>query len=270
MATPSSTPPRREDTIPLYDGSYYLIVTRVVNAVKRETGVANKLKGASREARAIGSHTKRRVSALSLAGKVLAAVLLVGLGAGVAAGAWFYVLRPDPTSLRTGIRAHLAAGELVSARRGLEALRVAIGDLTPRDRAELAEPLRARLEAQSEKLRREIQADARRGRHERALATLDELEPLETDARWAAFTRAEILRVGKLPGARAAYGRFVERYPESDQADDALFWQALIDKDEGRTADARAKCQALLARYPKSNFRSSGERMLAELADREK
>jgi tetratricopeptide (TPR) repeat protein len=241
-----------------------------VDAVRRETGVANKLKGASREARAIGSHTKRRLSAMSLAGKVLTAALLVGLGAGIAAGAYFHLLRPDPASLRKGIRAHLAAGELVRARRGLEALRVVIGELTPSDRAELAEPLRARLEAQSEKLRREVQGDARRGRHERALATLDELDALETDGRWAAFTRAEILRAGKLPGARAAYGRFAERYPESDQADDALYWQALIDKDEGRKADAMAKCRALLAKYPKSNFRNSAERMLAENGEPER
>ncbi len=258
---------KRDDTIPFYDGSYYLIVTRIADAVKRETGIRNKLRVATREATAIGSHTKRRISALSLAGKVLTAVLLIGLGAGVAAGAWFYVLRPDPEALRKSVRAHLASGDLVSARRELDALKVAVGELPAADRAALAEPLRARLEAQTERLRREVMEHARRGRHERALATLDELDALETDARWAVFTRAEVLRLGKLPGASAAYWRFVELFPESDRADDALFWQALIAKDEGRAADARAKCQALLAKYPKSNFRSSGERMLAELGE---
>jgi len=261
------TKPKREDSIPFYDGSYYLIVTRMAQAVKRETGMANKLKGATREARAIGSHTKKRFSALSLAGKLLTAVLLVALGAGVTAGAWVYALRPDPASLRKGVRGHLALGELGDARRELEALRVVVGELTPSDRTELAEPLRARLEVKSRELRREVEANARRGRHERALAALDELDALESDPRWAAFTRAEVLRAGKLPGASAAYWRFVELYPESDQADDALFWQALIAKDEGRGADARAKCQALLAKYPKSNFRSSSERMLAELGE---
>lgn len=265
MVTPTPSKPKSDDSIPLYEGSYYLIVTRFMDAMKHETGVANKLKGATREARAIRSHTKKRLSALSVAGKLVAAVLLVGLGAGVAAGGYFYLLRPDPASLRKSVRAHLALGDLVSARRDLEALRAAVGELPPSDRAELAEPLRGRLETQGKKLRREVEGNARSGRSERALAALDQLDALETDVRWAAFARADVLRRGKLPGASAAYGRFIELYPESDQADDALFWRALIAKEEGRAGDARALCQLLLAKHPTSNFRSSSERILAEL-----
>jgi tetratricopeptide (TPR) repeat protein len=265
MATPKPTQTKHDDSVPFYDGSYYLLATRLVDAVRRETGIANKLKGATREARAIGSHTRRRFSALGLIGKLLTAALLVGLGAGVAAGAYFYLLRPNPSALREDVRAHLALGQLVEARRDLEALRVAVGDLSPKDRAELAEPLRARLDSQARLLRREV--GNARGHPERALAALDKLDALDADPRWALFTRAEVLRAGKLPGANAAYARFVELYPDSDQADDALFWQALIARDDGRSGDARALCTALLTRYPRSNFRKASERMLAELGE---
>jgi tetratricopeptide (TPR) repeat protein len=266
MATPKPTKTKGDDSIPFYDGSYYLMVTHIMDTVRRERGVANKLRGATREARAIGSHTKRRFSALGLIGKLLTAVLLVGLGAGAAVAAYVYLLRPDPASLREEVRAHLALGELVEARRDLETLRVVVGDLTPSDRAGLAGPLRARLEAQARKVRREVESNARLGRHERALAALDELDALDADARWALFTRAEILRAGKLRDASATYERFVELYPDSDQADDALFWQALIARDGGRAADARALCEALLTKHPKSDFRTASDRMLAELA----
>lgn len=267
MATPKPTKAKGDESIPFYDGSFYLMVTHFVQAVKGETGLANKLKGATREARAIGSQTRTRFSAMGFVGKLLAGVLLVALGAGVAGGAYYYFVRPDPASLRRDVRAHLAQGELVKARRELEALGVALGELTPGDRAELAEPLRARLEAQARKLRRDAEYNARLGRHPRALAALDELDALGTDARWALFTRAEVLRAAKLPEASATYARFIELYPTSDQADDALFWQALIAKDGGRAADARALCEALLAKHPKSNFRKASERMLAELAE---
>lgn len=266
MATPKPTKPKHDDSIPLYEGSYYLIVTRFVEAVKCETGVANKLKGATREARAIGVHTKRRFSALGLVGKLLAAVLLVGLGAGVAAGAYLYLSRTDAAALRKEVRAHLSRGELVEARRDLEALRVAVGELTPGDRAGLAEPVRAGVETQARKLRREVERNARLGRHADALAALDRFDAFETDARWALFTRADLLRASKHADASATYERFAALYPDSDQADDALYWQAFIAREGGRAADARALCEKLLWKYPKSNFRTASDRMLAELA----
>lgn len=270
--TPTPTPKakkqakrRNDDSIPFYDGSYYLIVTRIADAVKRETGLANKLKGARREATAIGSHTKRRFSALSFLGKLLATVLLVALGAGLAAGAWFFFVRPDPGGLRREIRAHLAKGELVEARRDLEALRLTVGDLTGSDRTALAEPVRSRVEAQARKLRQEVERDARRSQHAAALASLDRFDALETDPRWALFTRAELLRAAKARDAAATYERFVALYPDSDQSDDALYWQAHIAKEEGRTADARALGERLLWKYPKSNFRTASDRLLGEL-----
>lgn len=275
MSTPTPTPTpkakkkaksRNDDSIPFYDGSYYLIVTRIADAVKRETGLANKLKGARREATAIGSHTKRRFSALGFFGKLLATVLLVALGAGLAAGAWFFFVRPDPGGLRAEIRAHLAKGELVEARRDLEALRLTVGDLSGSDRTALAEPVRSRVEAQARKLRQEVERDARRGQHAAALASLDRFDALETDPRWALFKRAELLRAAKARDAAATYERFVALYPDSDQADDALFWQAHLAKEEGRTADAKALCERLLWKYPKSNFRTASDRLLAELA----
>lgn len=273
MATPTPTPTkkkrtetRHDDSIPFYDGSYYLLVTRMMDAVRHETGVANKLRGATREARAIGSHARTRVSALGLLGKLLAASLLVALGAGVAAGAWFGFLRPDPAALRKEVRSHLAAGALVDARRDLEALRVASGELTPGDRAALAEPLRLAVEAQARKFRGDVERNARLGRHASALAALDQYDALEADARWALFTRAEILRAGKHVDASDTYERFVGLYPESDRADDALYWQALLAREAGRPADARALCEKLLWKYPKSNFRTASDRLLAELA----
>lgn len=263
MSTPTVTPTpkptkkgkkaKHDDSIPFYDGSYYLIVTRIAEAVKRETT-------------AIGTQTKRRFSALSLLGKLLAGLSLVALGAGLAAGAWFVLVRRDPDALRAQVRDHLAKGELVEARRDLEALRLAAGGLAPGDRAALAEPLRARLDAQAAKLRGEVERHARLGRHDRALAALDQFEPLESDARWALFMRAELLRASKKAGAGAAYERFVALYPGADQADDALFWQAFLAKEGGRTAEARSLCETLLWKYPKSNFRTASDRMLAELA----
>jgi tetratricopeptide (TPR) repeat protein len=266
--TPKTTrkKPKGGDSIPFYDGSYYLLVTQMFDSLRHETGVARKVEGATRGARAIGAHTKARFSALGLLGKVLAAVVLVALGVGVAAGAWFAFLRPDPVALRKEVRAHLAAGALVDARRDLEALRVAAGELAPGDRAGLAEPLRAAVEAQARKFRADVERNARLGRNASALAALDQYDALEADARWALFTRAEILRAGKHVDASDTYERFVGLYPDSDRADDALYWQALIARDAGRTADARALCERLLWKYPKSNFRTASDRLLAELA----
>jgi tetratricopeptide (TPR) repeat protein len=259
--TPTPKPAKRrtkskgDDGIPFFDGSYYLLVTQMVDAARHETGIANKV----RAVRVVGS----RLSPLR---KLLAAALLVGLGAGLASGAYLLLVRRDAGALRREARAHLAAGALIEARRDLEALRVAVGDLTPVDRAELAEPLRARVEAQARKLRQEVESSVRLGRRASALAALDQLDALEADGRWTLFTRAEILRAGRHADASAAYERFVGLYPDSDLADDAVFWQALIAKDAGRAAEARALCERLLARYPKSNFRTASDRMLAELA----
>ena len=269
--TPKPKPPRRraktkqDDSIPLYDGSYYLIVTRIAEAVRRETGLANKLKGGVHEATALGAHTKRRFSALNLLGKLLVALLLVGLGAGLAAGGWFLFLRPDPAALRAGIRAHLAKGELVEAREDLEALRAAVGDLGRTDRAALAEPVQSRLQEQSRRLRQEVERSARAGRNDAALAALDRLDALETDERWGLFTRAELLRAQSRREAGATYERFAALYPDSDQADDALYWQAHLARVEGRPADAKRLCEQLLWKYPKSNFRTASDRLLAEL-----
>lgn len=276
MTTPTPTPQpprppkrrgrgRKEDTVPFYDGSYYLLVTQMVDAVKRETGIANKLKGAALGATAIGRHTRARFSALSLAGKLLTTVLLVGLGAGLAAGAWFLFVRPAPDALREQIRAHLAKGELVEARRDLERLRLVSGELGRADRAALAEPLRARVEAQARRLRQLVERERKAQRLEAALDALDRFDALETDPRWALFTRAEILRAAKHKDAGPTYERFVALYPDGDPADDALFWQALLAKEEGRLDDAKALCETLLWKHPKSDFRTAADRMLGEL-----
>lgn len=272
--TPTPTPKRakppkrssRDDSIPFFDGSYYLLVTQLFDGVRKETGVGNKLKEATRGVGALGAHTKRRFSALSLLGKLATSLLLVALGAGIAAGGYVLLVRRDAAALRKEARAHLAKGELVEARRDVEALRLATGTLAPADRAALADPLRARLEAQSRKLRQEVESNARLGRHEKALAALDQFDALEIDMRWALFTRAEILRGAHRADAAAVYDRFATLYPDSDQADDAVYWQALLAKEGGRAGEARELCQKLLWKYPKSNFRTAADRMLAELA----
>ena len=185
---------RRDDAIPFFDGSYYLLVTQMMDSVRKETGVGNKLREATRGFGALGTHTKRRFSALSLLGKLLTTLLLVALGAGLASGAWLHFARRDAGTLRRDARAHLDRGELIEARRDLEALRLAPGGLTTADRTSLAEPLRARLEAQARRLRAQVEAHAKAGRTDPALAALDGLDALEIDQRWALFTRAEILR----------------------------------------------------------------------------
>ena len=279
MATPTPTPTpkppklpkkrrektRHDDSIPFYEGSFYLLVTRIAGDVKRETGFGNKLKGAALGATMIGRHSRQRFSALSVIGKALTTLVLLALGAGLAAGAWFLFLRPDPERLRARIRDHLAKGELVEAQRDVEALRLAVGALRGSDRTALAEPVRSRLEAQARKLRQEVEREVRGGHPDRALAALERFDALEIDPRWALFTRAELLRASKHRDASATYERFVALYPDGDQADDALFWQAHIAKEEGRTADAKALCEKLLWKYPKSNFRTASDRLLAEL-----
>lgn len=272
--TPTPTPKRakppkrssRDDSIPFFDGSYYLLVTQLFDGVRKETGVGNKLKEATRGVGALGAHTKRRFSALSLLGKLATSLLLVALGAGLAAGAWFHFVRRDAGALRRDVRGHLARGELIEARRDLEALRLAPGGLTPADRATVAEPLQARVEAQARRLRSQVESQVKLGRRDKALAALDELDALEVEQRWALFTRAEILRGAHHADAAATYERFVALYPDSDQADDAVYWQALLAKEGGRPAEARELCQKLLWKYPKSNFRTAADRMLAELA----
>lgn len=257
---------KHDDSIPFYDGSYYLLVTQMFDGVKRETGFANKLRGATHGLTAIGTHTKKRFSALSLLGKLATVLLLVALGAGLAAGGYVLFVRRDAGALRASAGGHLAKGELLEARRDLEALRVAAGGLSRADRETLAEPLRARIEAQARRLRQEVEASAKGGNRERALAALDRLDALEVDARWALYTRAELLRAGKRPGAADAYEKFAALYPDSDQADDALYWQALLAREAGHAAEAKKLCETLLWKYPKSNFRTASDRMLAELA----
>ena len=245
---------KKDDSVPFYDGSYYRIVTRVFEAAK----------GATREAKALGTHTKKRFSALGLVAKVLVAVLLVGLGAAAAVGAYL-LMSPNEARLREHVRAQLAAGELVKAQASLERLRGVVGGLSAADRRGLADPLRAKLEQQAKKLRRDIEASARAGAYDQARAGLDALEELGTDAPYVLFTRGDVLRAAKKPEATDAYARFIELYPDSDKADDAMFWQALMAKEEGDAAHATAVLEDLLERFPQSNFARSSKSLLAEL-----
>jgi tetratricopeptide (TPR) repeat protein len=267
MVKPQRAPGSKDpdDSLPLYDGSYYLIITHAVQALRNGTGVANKVKGFTHQAAALGPYTRHKLSALSLAKKLAVLIVLIGVGATAPLGYRFW-MRPAPQALRGRIRAHLAAGDYVKARAELAELRHAVGELSQSDRRELAEPVQARLETLAAALHAKIDAERRAEQWEEALHDLEELEKLAVDARWTLFTTAEVLRAaGRDLDAADTYARFALLYPDSNEADDALFWEALAYKSHGELARAKALLEEMLRKYPRSNFLASGRRLLAEL-----
>ena len=255
----------RDDSLPLYDGSYYLIISRAVQALRNGTSVKAKVGGFTQQVGALGSHSRRRFRAHSVLGRLAVCLALLACGAAIAGGAYWQLVRSRPDALRARIRAHVATGDYASARRELDSLR-SLGALTRDDRRDLAEPVRAHLDSMAAALRAKIESDREANRYDDARASLDDLDELDVDARWALFARAELERAAGRDGAAAdAYGRFVRLYPDSDQADDALFWQALACRNRGELQRAKALLEELLRKYPRSNFGVSGRRMLAEL-----
>ncbi len=263
MASPQTRP---DESVPTYDGSYYLIVSRVIDAVRSEKGVKNKLSGATRQLKALAGHTKARFSALSLLKKLGVAILLMTLGAGAAVG--IYALRTgrDADGLRADIKALLSQGDLAAAQKKLTSLRALLGDLGARDKSDLDVPLRNRLAAAIAAKKKEIASHKRAGRFDDALKCMGDLEALDVDASYVVFSRAEILRAAERHAdARQAYAEYVRLFPNHGLTDDALFWQALASKNDNDPVEARRLLVELIDKYPRSNFLASGKRLLAEL-----
>jgi tetratricopeptide (TPR) repeat protein len=268
MTTPQR-PKSRDDSIPMYDGSYYLIVTRVMDAVRAEAGVKNKVRGATRELSSLAGHTKKRFSALSLIKKLVVAASFLVAGAGLAFAVSVWRGGSDAESLRRDVKALLAEGDLSRAQEKLFALRGLVGTLGTKDRTELDLPLRAKLEAAVSTKKSQISSYRRAGLFEEALTSLEQLEHLDVDPGYVAWTRAELLRsAGKEPASRQAYADYVRAYPASDLTDDALFWQAMAYKADGDVSETRTLLSKLVAEFPKSNFLTSSKRLLTELPER--
>lgn len=247
-------------TLPRFESTYSVIVQRAIEAAKEPRGFTQRVKAATRELAAVVPLTRERYRALSTARKLLTALLLLAVGAGVTYGVVAHRRRPE--HLRALARAHLAAGDVVAAKDAVALLRQA-GPLGDGDRLELV----ASVDAGMQKLRAQVQhrLDEQRaaGRFEEALTVLDELERDGFSGEAMLYARADLLRqAGREARARPFFLRYTELYPTSDRADDALYWAAEALAHEGDRAGMRAVLERLLAEYPGTNFKVSARRLL--------
>ncbi len=266
MATPQKRP---DDSIPLYDGSYYLIVTKAMQAIRAQPGMTQKLGTATRELRSLAGHTKKRFSALSLVKKLVVMVLLIGAGAALAGGVYAWRSGGAAEALRADIVQLLEAGDVIGANQRLTALRALSGGvLEAGDQQKLERPLRSRTEALRKKKKAEVTGHKKAGRHDEALVALHELEALEVDPGYILYTRGEVLRAaGRDQDANEAYAEYTRLYPDSELTDDALFWQALAHKKAGAPDKARALLEQLVSHFPKSDYLTSAKRGLKDLPE---
>jgi tetratricopeptide (TPR) repeat protein len=258
-----------DDSLPMYEGTLWMLATRAVKAVKDEAGLGNKVRGFTRELGHMGQHVHRQIKAMSPLGRVLMSAGFVLLGAAIALGAYFGATRPRTGALRSQIRAEMAANDYVAARRDLERLRVASHQLSRPDREELAAPIQAHLQSMEKQLRAEIDADRKAKHWDDALTAVDKLDALDVDTEGALFLRAEVLRgAGRDTLAAEQYARYVQLYPDTSHTDDAMFWQALYLRSKGDTARARQMLESLRQKFPQSDFTASAKRVLAEIKKR--
>jgi len=250
----------------MYDGTLWMLATRAVKAVKNGTGLGNKVRSVTREVGHMSTHVRGRFADMSVAGRILTVVILLGVGAGITAGAFFLAGHSGEGSMRSHIRAEMAANDFVGARRDLEHLRVRVGTLSRTDREELAAPIHANLAAAAQHLRDEIDTMRKAKRFDEALAQVGKLDALDVDEPGALFLRAEVLRgAGRDKDAADAYAHYFQLYPDTSRTDDALFWQALYLRGRGDVAGARSLLETLLQKFPKSDFMVSAKRTLADM-----
>jgi tetratricopeptide (TPR) repeat protein len=223
------------------------------------------VRGLTREVAALGIHTKHRFDALTIFGKLLTSLILMAVGGALALGG--YVLkRPSADSIRQQIRIHTATQNWLAAKEDLERLRTVQERLTEEDRFTLAAPVQAGLQKVAAALFDDVAAARRVKKWDDALAKVDELERLGIETRRTVFTHAEILRFAGRPAEAARqYARYVRLFPDTEETDDALFWHALILKDQGDIKGARALLEQIVVKFPGSNFLTSTKRILEDM-----
>jgi len=261
----SKAPGDKLPPLPPLHSTYTRIIVGAIMSARGESGFTRRVKAATRQLAAMVPATKEHFNALSLLGKALTVALLLALGGGLTYGG-LLLRAPSPEQLRQDIRATLASGDFVKARRLLERLRNATGGLKEGDRWQLEAPVEAALEKQRKALQAGIEVEAKAGRWAAALVKLDDLDSTGFAPEWAMYIRAEVLRLaGRSGEAIDYYGRYVQLYPGTERTDDALFWEAAMLRDAGKTKEAKELLARLLAEYPGTNFKSSAKRLLAEI-----
>ena len=267
---PNPTRTRKDKTelppMPKLESTYSRIVQRAMDAAKVRSGFTERVRAATRELAALVPHTRERFRAMSLLGKVLTVLVLLTLGASLGAGGFLLWSRPDPARLRAAALAKIAAGDFVAAKELLGDLRKS-GAFGREDRLRLEAPVAAGMQKLRQRLQAQLEAHKSAQAWPEALHALDEMERAGFTGEAMLLARADMLRqAGRRAEARAYYERYVELYPTSDSADDALFWQAELLKTSGDAAAARKVLERLVADYPGSNFKVSARRWLDELA----
>lgn len=251
--------------LPRLESTYSVILQRAIAAAKQRTGLTQRLRSATRELAALVPHARAQFRGMSLGGKIATVVVLLTAGAVSALGGAYVFGHPSPERLRARVQARLASGDFVGAKDALTELRQASA-LTDADRWQLVAPVEAGMLELRQRLQHQLVRQRAADRWDEALGTLDEMERAGFAGEWMLFTRAELLRLsGRAEVARPYYGRYRELYPNTEQADDALFWEAAARNDSGDRAAAKQLLQQLLERYPGTNFKSSARRLLAEL-----
>ncbi|MBI3179687.1 MAG: tetratricopeptide repeat protein [Deltaproteobacteria bacterium] len=253
-------------TLPRLESTYSRIIERAIQAVREERGLAGKLRGVTRQMAALGGHTRQQFRELPPAKRAGVSLGLLVVGAALALVAYHLLFRASPDELRRAIAADIAASRFVAAKHTLDELSARTGGLSPDDRWKLAAPIQAWTDKRASELLEIIEARRRTKRWDDALAALLELEQLGVEIELALFTHAEVLRAaGRREEAAEYYARYARIFPATHESDDALFWQALMHKELGEDARSRVVLRELLEKYPRSNFATSGKRLLGEL-----
>lgn len=266
MGSPPRDKTRAEaPPLPRLESTYSVILQRAIAAAKQRTGLTQRLRSATRELAALVPHARAHFRGMPLGGKIATVVVLLTIGATLALAATYFLGRPSPERLRARVQARLTAGDFIGAKDVLTELRQTSA-LTDADRWQLVAPVEAGMLKLRQRLQRQIERQREAAHWDEALGTLDEMERAGFAGDWMLFTRAELLRLsGRAEAARPYYVRYRELYPSTEQADDALFWEAAIRKEAGDRAVAKQLLRQLLAQYPGTNFKSSARRLLAEL-----
>jgi tetratricopeptide (TPR) repeat protein len=252
--------------LPRLESTYTQIIGRAISAAKVRTGLTQRLRSATRELMALVPHTKTRFSMLSVMGKVAVVVILLAIGSGSTLLAGRLFGSGSPEGLRQRVRQALGSQEYVEAKRLLHLLAASSDGLSAVDRFQLLAPTQAGLDRMQRELQKQAQDHAAAGHFDEALAVLDSMDKAALAPEWVAFTRGEILRSARRHAESiVAYKNFLDMAPESDRADDALFWQASAHKELGQNAEAKKTIETLLERHPNTNFKSSAKRWLTEL-----
>ncbi|MEZ6028559.1 MAG: tol-pal system protein YbgF [Hyphomonadaceae bacterium] len=180
-----------------------------------------------------------------------------------------YVAAPDPAVEQLRVRVEALEADLKRAIDRAESLGAALGDArriaedadTGRRRAEAEiEALKSRVEALEDRLTDAGVAPAQDASAGGAIsltpagpsAAVDVAALPEDESALFDHAKALLLNEGNFPGAQAAFGAFLTKYPKSQQAGDAQYYlgESLLYQDN--FTDAAAAYGKLIKDYPKS------------------